>query len=633
MSKMSVGAERLAKALEVGQQAAARVTSGKPVQIRFDLKEGAYVDSETGIIHLPPLGDISDTAVDIIRGLADHEAGHMGFTDLEIFKDQIDKSKEDVKDGKPANFGGINHTFFNSIEDNRVDKKSSEKSLGVARNIDWLSRHHLYDRDLLSKIEENFAEDKRAQALALISMEANFKGTEHEEFVKEEASRISELYTLMRKEVEEELEKIPSLEDTEETLELSDKIVEKLKKYIEKEKQARKKVIKKKKGKGSGKKGESVEGVGGEEEREGEGEEERDIEKEFEKGMAGIGTGSTIFAGATFEELEGEVEESRLDRTDKYKEPFIPYIDGDRIVDLYKCSDLIKEYTGFHEDSEIQLLEYGFNRWNEHIREQRQGINVMRRKLLIDLLGRVKKFVNNQDDGQISDRELWRTAIGDKNVFRKRQKQTEINSAVTLLIDCSGSMIGHKIKVASATAMIMAETLSLVGVPFEVLGFNQITGSLSSSDAERIRELGYTRIYPLNNYIFKSFKQTLDRRCKSLIGAIPNIELCENIDGESLRWSARRLALRKEQKRILIVISDGYPAGYSEYDVHEDLTTVCNTIEQSGEVSLFGIGICSDAPERYYSNYAIIDDPSELPKTAYGKISKFLRGKRKIKVH
>ena len=86
MSKMNGSAERLARALELGQQAAARVTAGKAVQIRFDQKEGAHVDTETGIIHLPPLGDIDDETVDIIRGLADHESGHVAETDLDVYK-------------------------------------------------------------------------------------------------------------------------------------------------------------------------------------------------------------------------------------------------------------------------------------------------------------------------------------------------------------------------------------------------------------------------------------------------------------------------------------------------------------------------------------------------------------------
>lgn len=633
MSKMTGSAERLARALEAGQQAAARVTAGKPVQIRYDQEQGAFVDTRTGIIHLPPLGNISEDAVDTIRGLADHEAGHMGHTDMEIFnevcEDAKKKSKEKGKeedDDKVGVFGGIEHTYFNAIEDNRCDKKSSEGALGVARNLDWLRRHFLYKKDLLSTIDEKFGEDERVKALALISMEANFKGTEHEDFVREEATRLSEVYPHMRKYVEEELDRIPSLGSTKEVLDLSHEIVGKLKEFIRKEDE----ITGGGKGKGTG------EGAG-EEEGEGKGTGEGDdweegVEEKFEKGMASIGNGSTIYSGAMFDELGGEIDKSRkVERDDRYDEPFIPYLDGDREVDLYKCKDLTEEYKR-HRGSTSSLLEYGFQRWNEQIVAQRQGINVMRRRLLIDLLGRVKKFIDNQEVGQINDRHLWRTALGDKNIFRRKQKQVAINAAVTLLVDCSGSMSGEKIHIASDTAIIMAETLDLVGVPFEVLGFNQVNGDFSYEDVDRMRELGYTRVYPMSHYIFKSFEQNLDKRCKSLIGAIPHIHLYENVDGESVRWAARRIALRKEDRRILIVISDGYPAGYAEYDLHNDLKTVCQTIEQSGQVSLFGIGVCSDAPKEYYKDHAIIDDPAQLVTTAYDKISTFLKGSRIVKV-
>lgn len=614
---MTNSAERLARALELGQQAAARVTAGKPVQIRFDQKEGAFVDTETGIIHLPPLGNIDDETVDIIRGLADHESGHVSETDLDVYR-KINKKDEE---GKPT-YGGITHTFANAIEDNRCDKLQSKKALGVARNLDWLRRHFLYKKDLLANVNDNFGEDERVKALALISMEANFTGTEHEKYVREEAERYCSLYPSMRKVVEDELAEIPNLDSTEEVVNLSNRIVTKLKDYIDEEAEQ-----KLRRGKG---KGEAGEGGGTEGHGEGEGDwEESKIDEKFEKGMAGIGNGSTIYAGATYEELEGNVEKfCKQSRNDRYEEPVIPYLDGDVEIDFYTEKDYHKYMDRYHGDT----MQFGFERWNENIKAQKAGINVMRRRLLIDLLGRVKKFINRQEEGSLNDREIWRAGLGDKNLFRKRQRTVAINAAVTLLVDCSGSMSGDKIEIASNTAMVMAETLDLVGVPFEVLGFTQQYHGMSSREVDRLRDLGYTRHYPLWNMIFKRFDRPLDKKTKSMIGAIPAISLCNNIDGESIRWAASRLAQRKEDKRILIVLSDGWPAGWSEYNSSADLKNVCKMIEASGAINLFGIGICDDAPAEYYKDYAIIDDVDQLAKTAYGKISTFLKGCRIVKV-
>jgi cobaltochelatase CobT len=190
---------------------------------------------------------------------------------------------------------------------------------------------------------------------------------------------------------------------------------------------------------------------------------------------------------------------------------------------------------------------------------------------------------------------------------------------VTLLIDHSGSMRGRPMQIAAMTVEIFARVLERCGVRCEVLGFT--TRDWDGGEPARQWALaGYPerpgRLNALEHIVIKSADVPW-RRARVGLGLFLHDEMLkENIDGEALAWAHARLAMRTEQRRILVVVSDGTPMdeatfaanGYDYLDNH--LVSVVDAIETRSPVRLAAIGIGHDV-SRFYHNatrIARIDD-------------------------
>ena len=195
---------------------------------------------------------------------------------------------------------------------------------------------------------------------------------------------------------------------------------------------------------------------------------------------------------------------------------------------------------------------------------------------------------------------------------------------MSILIDNSGSMRGRPIMVAAVCADIMARTLERCGVKAEILGFTTRAwkGGKSFQDwmaagKPRVHEGGPGRLNDLRHIIYKGADMPW-RRAKRNLGLMMREGLLkENIDGEALDWAYRRLMARPEQRRILMVISDGAPVddatqsqnrtGLLEAHLREKI----DMIENRSEVELVAIGIGHDVT-RWYSRAVTIMDVEQL---------------------
>ena len=97
-----------------------------------------------------------------------------------------------------------------------------------------------------------------------------------------------------------------------------------------------------------------------------------------------------------------------------------------------------------------------------------------------------------------------------------------------------------------------------------------------------------------------------------------------NADGESVLWAAERLAVRPESRKLLVVLSDGMPAGGFDGDGDAYLKHVCNLIETESPIDLVGIGIRTDAPERFYKHHQILHEAEKLDETLFTLLRNFL---------
>ena len=203
----------------------------------------------------------------------------------------------------------------------------------------------------------------------------------------------------------------------------------------------------------------------------------------------------------------------------------------------------------------------------------------------------------------------------------KVERDTEFrDTVVTLLIDNSGSMRGRPISIAAISADIMARTLERCGVKTEILGFTTRAwkGGLSREDwlaAGRPQLPG--RLNDLRHIVYKKADEPW-RRARTSLGLMMREGLLkENIDGEALLWAHSRLIARPEERRILMVISDGAPVDDSTLSVNSGvylerhLRQVIEWIETRSPVQLVAIGIGHDVT-RYYKRAVTIMDAEQL---------------------
>ena len=203
----------------------------------------------------------------------------------------------------------------------------------------------------------------------------------------------------------------------------------------------------------------------------------------------------------------------------------------------------------------------------------------------------------------------------------KREKDMNFrDTIVTLLLDNSGSMRGRPIMVAAMCADILARTLERCGVKVEILGFTTRAWKGGQSREKWIADgkpPGPGRLNDLRHIIYKSAEEPWRRARKNLGLMMREGLLKENIDGEALIWAHTRLMARPEQRRILMVISDGAPVDDSTLSVNtgnyleRHLRHVIEEIEEKSSVELVAIGIGHDVT-RYYRRAVTIIDAEQL---------------------
>ena len=203
----------------------------------------------------------------------------------------------------------------------------------------------------------------------------------------------------------------------------------------------------------------------------------------------------------------------------------------------------------------------------------------------------------------------------------KVEKDTEFrDTCVTLLLDNSGSMRGRPISIAAICADVLARTLERCSVKVEILGFTTRAWKGGQSREEWLAEgrpQGPGRLNDLRHIIYKSADAPW-RRARPNLGLMMKEGLLkENIDGEALEWAHRRMAVRHESRKILMVISDGAPVDDSTLSVNpanyleKHLRDVIAMAEKRRQVELLAIGIGHDVT-RYYDRAVTITDVEQL---------------------
>ena len=224
----------------------------------------------------------------------------------------------------------------------------------------------------------------------------------------------------------------------------------------------------------------------------------------------------------------------------------------------------------------------------------------------------------------------------------KMEKETEFkDTVVTLLIDNSGSMRGRPISVAAICADILSRTLERCSVKVEILGFttkNWKGGKSRERWNLQNKPQNPGRLNDLRHIIYKSADKPWRQSKKNLGLMLKEGLLKENIDGEALLWAFKRIASRKEERKILMVISDGAPVDDSTLSVNsgnyleKHLKQTVKWIEENSNIEILAVGIGHDVT-RYYKKAIKIVDVQELGDVMINQLTKLFSEKSKKTIH
>ena len=222
-------------------------------------------------------------------------------------------------------------------------------------------------------------------------------------------------------------------------------------------------------------------------------------------------------------------------------------------------------------------------------------------------------FIPGQKKGKVHGPSLYRLNMNDDRVFRQKDEKRAVNACVQLAIDMSGSMSGERIHMAAMAAYTMAKALDAIKVPCIVTGFTTGTmprGSWHNESASR----PFTRFESLFLPILKGWNRKADslETRRNLGHVMKGVPLLNNVDGESIRSLSRHFNDRKEDRKIMIVLSDGEPHAVGR-GFANDLRKAVGDIEQTG-IDLYGVGIQTTAPKRFYTKSVVIHNLPDLGK-------------------
>jgi cobaltochelatase CobT len=366
---------------------------------------------------------------------------------------------------------------------------------------------------------------------------------------------------------------------------------------------------------------EQDEGEEGDEDKD-EGGGEGDADIRVEQGESGEDEGETDYADTDMDEagdgLGQEAEEGILPvRPNRPLTDFSPRFDYRIFTTRF---DEVVEAGELCDEEELGRLRSYLDQQLVHLQGAVTKLaNRLQRRLMAQ---QSRSWDFDQEEGLLDAARLARVVINPMHSLSyKIEKDTDFrDTVVTLLIDNSGSMRGRPISIAAISADILARTLERCGVKTEILGFTTRAWKGGQSREKWLSEGRAPqpgRLNDLRHIIYKQADEPWRRARKSLGLMMREGLLKENIDGEALLWAHNRLIGRAEERRILMVISDGAPVDDSTLSVNSGtylerhLRQVIAWIETRSPVELVAIGIGHDVT-RYYERAVTIMDAEQL---------------------
>ena len=564
---------------------------------------GLNQDNEGAQARLPtPSRQFSEAELKTLRGEADGAALRLRYHDAELYQRQM-----------PAGTGGAE--LFDAAEQARVECLGARRLAGVARNLNDYQEARLRDlgyAKLAERDESQMAERDESQMADAVGVMLREKLTgspappsakglldQWQGWLEE---RIGKHLGALSKLVDDQAEYGRSLRDILEVLDLAE----------------------------------------GEADSQNESGEESDEDRiDAEDQAEGQDDADGAADGSDSEEMEADGETDEMEMTGEADEDLEPGSAADEAADSARGNPLrprykdgeTPRYTAFTgefdeiveaetlcEPEELARLRAQLDQQLAHL----QGVVArLANRLQRRLMARQQRWWEfDLDEGLLDAGRLARVVIDPRHPLSyKVEKQSDFrDTVVCLLLDNSGSMRGRPISVAAISADLIARTLERCAVKTEILGFTTRAWKGGQAREKWVAEgkpADPGRLNDLRHIIYKSADTPWRRARRSLGLMLREGLLKENIDGEALLWAHNRLIGRPEQRRILMVISDGAPVDDATLSVNSGnylerhLRDVITYIETRSPVELTAIGIGHDVT-RYYHRAVTINDAEEL---------------------
>lgn len=562
------------------------LASAQNLSVKFEPNETAMPRTDGRTLYLPqpnPLWSDKDWA--IWNDACWHEIGHNFPENRDIFK-LLEKQKIDTR----SLFGGI----LNLIDDYRVDKSRTSKYYGMLEANGVAIPHHV--QRMAQGFREN-PEKLEDRGLKIIATMMAFDADMRADFCHAMRGQSAYLESLLDTEAKAWLEHLHRDYTTRyqnnktgsEELELNRDIFTNVFKTPPEEH-----------GDGSGEPNEGE----GEGDEDGDGKADSEASGEGNKPSDGKdkdGKSKTKKVSINYEDVMKHPHSYKMQpgRPSEYK---INYTDGMESRDYNPHTDTTNKIIDFSAGEGIDYSRGHRAMSESDLREKvsQMGIHTLvghaRRLLQVETR---KRPLFNQKKGRLDASKLYRVTLPESSLseklFRQKTESMALDTAVSVLVDYSGSMrSSDKIETAGAAAIALNELFRTLRVNCEILGFTELGSEKNAT------------------YVFKPFnKPVSDDNLTASMSAASGY-MANNCDGDNILVAANRLKTQKQPRKVLVVLSDGSPAG-GDGDIDGFTRDVIRKIEKEREIDIIGIGIRDNNVKRLYKTNQVVYDIQELP--------------------
>lgn len=539
---------------------------------------GTSCDTDGNTIRIPANSDeIRGADARILHGMLDHEVAHVRQeTDIKAARKAgragIKTPLEIIKDSKTA----AERLMFNAYEDIRIERLASEEYPGVAENLRALAEHTV----ALYLKEPPHGHDVWQTVGCGIIMRSQMQ----------DVSWMPPALVPLLALLEDEIEESRRARTAEEAHALALRTVDKLKNLekLAEEEEKRRNERKKKAAKPGG----NEKGAGGKNDGDGDGEGGENP------------TGMEALTDAELEALKAAMAgtagtDAKADDLTKRTKTAMQQTAVDDAVTHQRyiaCPEAKRDDAVIRPDG--GTLE-GYLACKNRVASQ---IGALKAKLCSIIRVRAQsRLQGDQERGVLDVAALHTLSMGNRKVFAQRTREENLDTAVSILVDVSGSMgpgqwEGTRSYYAKHMVIALAETFSALNVPYEALGFTNDDGGKEYASVNGA--LIYGRNIPFQFHLYKGFNESLNQT-RHYFDKISGYE--QNSDGEAVLFAARRLGARKEARKLLFVVSDGLPTAGHQPLACKYLRETIKRVTAAG-VEVYGIGAGFDGVKAFYNS-------------------------------